>query len=183
MLNPARAAFLGAASLVLLAPCLFAADSDRVPAKLVFARYVAIGIETGDDFVSETQAMTDNRLLSGDLETLSKMRKLVEGWKRYAITLHPDQAELLIAVRPGRRTVVGGEVTFGSSDARRSGRSFQVGVDVSLLDDMLTVYDARDGLRGPILWRSQREDGLSKSSPRLFEELKTAVEKADPKKP
>lgn len=184
MMKPAQAALLGACALM-LAPCAFAADSDLVPARLLHARYVAIVLETGEELLDETEATIDSRVLPDDLVALREMRKLVERWDRYAITMRPAQAELLIAVRPGQRTVVGGGVTFGPTGAGRPRKSVHAGVDVSLLEDMLTVYEAENGRRGPILWRSRRSKGLSKSSPRLFEELKAAVEKAAPapKKP
>ena len=178
-----QVAHLAAACALSLAPGAFAAESDLVPDRLLHARYVALGIETGDDFLSETEAMTDSRLMTEDLQALRAMRKLIERWDRYAITERPGQAELLIAIRVGQRTVVGGGVTFGPREGGRSRKSVHAGVDVSFLEDMLTVYQADEGRRGPILWRSRQADGLSKSSPRLFEELKAAVEKAAPKTP
>ena len=186
MKKPGRAALLGAACLFSLIPSLFAADSERVPASVVHARFVALVVETGDDMLGETAAQLDpHRVLHiGDLEALRALRRFVEAWDRYRITTHLDQADLLLAVRIGNRTTVSAGVTRGPSSAgTRSRTSYQASAEVSFLHDMLTVYDADNGRRGAVLWRSWEEDGLSEPSPKLFDELKKAVEKAAAKTP
>ena len=89
--------------LFLPAPTLFGGP-NKVPARLTQARYVALAYDLGDVLLSEAEAVSKpGRVLPEDREALNSVRDLIEKWGRYVITIRPAQAELLIAVRTGRR--------------------------------------------------------------------------------
>jgi hypothetical protein len=171
------------ALLLLVAPAVLAAP--RVPARLLAARYVALGFDLGDrGFVSATEAMgLPDRVTPEDRKALEAVREAIESWDRYAIEIRPANAEILIALRVGRRTLGKARIgdPAGSGSSERSG-----GIELSSLssrDDMLSVYDAGSGgVAAALLWRAQRVDGLSGSSPALLEQLKADVE-ASARKP
>ena len=89
--------------LFLPAPTLLGGP-NKVPARLTQARYVALAYDLGDVMLSEAEAVSKpGRVLPEDREALNSVRDLIEKWGRYVITIRPAQAELLIAVRTGRR--------------------------------------------------------------------------------
>ena len=104
---------------------------------------------------------------------------LIEKWGRYVITTRPAQAELLLAVRSGRRVSAEAGVRVGgrrpgtgaTGSGATTGSSY--GVEASSGDDMLSVYEG-----SVLLWRGQRPGGLSRSSPTLFDDFKADVEKS-----
>lgn len=157
------------------------AGQDKVPARLAQARYVALAYDLGDSMLSETEALKKPaRVLPEDREALHSVRNMIEKWGRYVITVNPGQAELLIAVRAGRRASAEASVRVGGrrpesgavGSGSTSGSSYRG--EASSADDMLSVYD---GPGGPLLWREQRPGGLSGSSPGLFEDFKADVER------
>src|SRR5713101_2587032 len=99
-----------------------AAPKTRVPALLERARYVALGYDAGDGFVSADQISTVSAAtLPEERDALEAIRRDLEKWGRYSVTTRPEQAEILIAVRIGRRGTL--EVGTGTSnpDGRRAG--------------------------------------------------------------
>jgi hypothetical protein len=168
---------------LLLAPGL-SADKTKVPARLAQARYVALAYDLGDVLLSESEAVFKPTLVTPeDREALDAVRSQLEKWGRYAITLRPAQAELLVAVRTGRRgsastgfRIGGGRDGGASTGSVATGGSY--GGSLSSADDMLSVYEASGGSHSLVLWRGQRSRGLSGASPALFEEFKADVERA-----
>jgi hypothetical protein len=160
-----------------------------VPAQLAQARYVALGYDVGSRFVSEQEALRrPEDVFPEDRRALEAIRDRLETWGRYLITIHPSDADLLIAVRAGRLVRVGGGVQIGTGGAPgrsapgiATGPSF--GTEVSSPSDLLTIYEAVGGRPGAALWRVQRSGGLSGSPPRLFEEFQADVERAAKPKP
>jgi len=166
---------------LLLAPAVFAGQ-DKVPARLAQARYVALAYDLGDSLLSESEALAKPaRVMPEDREALNSVRNMIEKWGRYVITVRPAQAELLIAVRAGRRAALEASVRTGGNRAApgaagagsTTGSSYRG--EASSGDDMLSVYD---GSAGPLIWREQRSAGLSGRSPALFEDFKADVERA-----
>jgi plasmid stabilization system protein ParE len=164
---------------LLVSPTTFAGP-DKVPARLTQARYVALAYDLGDSLLSETEALAKPaRVLPEDREALNSVRNMIEEWGRYVITVRPEQAELVIAVRAGRRASLEAGVRIGGKEpapgvagtGSRTGSSYRG--EVSSRDDMLSVYDG-----STLIWRAQRPGGLSGRSPTLFEDLKADVERA-----
>ena len=71
-----------AAPLALLVPA-----EAGTPAQLAQARYVALGYDRGDGFVSETDVRAE--VLPEEREVLQRIRAGLEQWGRYVIVLRP----------------------------------------------------------------------------------------------
>jgi hypothetical protein len=164
--------------LALSAVCFVASglEAGPLPAQIARARYVALGYDAGDSFLSEIQGLQNpDRILPADQVALQNLREQLEAWGQYVVVTRPDQAELLFAVRAGRRASMGGGVRVGSSDtgARTGGPTFRA--EVSSPDSMLSIYDASSGGLGTPLWR-QRQDAGRAFPGSLLNELKQQVE-------
>lgn len=164
-----------------LAPAAFG-GSDKVPARLAQARYVALAYDLGASMLSEAEALAQPaRVLPEDRDALNSVRGMIEKWGRYVITTRPAQAELVIAVRAGRRASLEAGVRTGGNrpapgtvgSGSTAGSSYRG--EASSGDDMLSVYD---GVGGPLIWREQRPGGLSGRSPALLQDLKADVERS-----
>ena len=164
--------------LVILAVSLLARtqSTKKIPAELAHARYVALGYDLGTGFLSDSEiTLTQVRVLAEDRQALQRVRDQIDAWKRYAITIKPKDADLLIAVRTGRVASANGGFEIGRHDGTtRTKPSY--GGEVSSPDDMLEVYQSRGGREGALLWRDMRKNGLSGSPSALFEEFKRDVE-------
>ena len=135
--------------------------------RLVVARNVALGFDTGAEF-------TMNESSIGDRETLFAVRQEIERWGRYWIVSKRDDAELLIAIRVRGVLVATGD-GIGGGGVRRDGLVFRgAGAPKA---DMLTVYDARHKQLGVPLWRGQMVGGLSGDRPPLLDGLRADVER------
>ena len=163
---------------VLVAPAVFAAE--RVPAIVLHARYVVLGYDLGDRFLSASDAIgQSDRVTPEDRQALNQVREQIEKWDRYEITPRLNgQAELLIAVRTGRRVSTGVQIGGVGDRTKSSGGAIELSSGGGGNGDMLSVYEPSSGGRGVPLWRGQRRDGFSGPSPTLVEEFKTDVENA-----
>ncbi len=180
MRNLARSLF--AVALVGLATGTAAAGPKKiVPAQIAQARYVCLGYDTGSGFMSEQQAISSpESVLPEDRYVLDAIRDELQSWGKYVVTTKPQDAELLIAVRTGRRVSV--STGIGAGGGGRGG--FSAGVpggvgaaEVSSPHDTLTVYESRAGQPGTQLWRVQEKGALSGTPPRAFEELRGDVDR------
>lgn len=144
------------------------------------ARYVALAYDLGDRFLLDSEAIADPDVLPRDREALAELRKQIEKWNRYVITFRPGQAELVIAIRTGRRA--SGMVGVPIGGPGRASGTTGARVELSSRDDQLSVYDAgvgmtgTFGMTGTLLWRKQGPAGLSGSPPSLFADFRSAVE-------
>jgi hypothetical protein len=153
--------------------------ADRLPALVLQARYVALGYDLGDRFLSESDAIGDpDRVTSEDRKALQGVRDLLDKWDRYVVTRRPGDAQLLIAVRAGRRGRVGGSIYIGGGGTRPGPLGGSSAVEMSSRGDVLSIYEGSGGGLGPPLWRGQRSDGFSGPSPTLIEQFKAEVEAA-----
>lgn len=148
------------------------------PAQLAVARYVALGYDRGDRFVSEYEVREE--VLPEEREALQRVRERIEQWGKYLIVVRPAQAELLIAVRKGRLVSVGGGAPVGGPSGGRMGGPVGLGpvagAEISSPDDMLEIFDASGGT---LLWRAMKPNGLSGSGPPLWESFQAEVAKAE----
>jgi hypothetical protein len=181
-----------AATLVLIAAPLIAAD--RVAPEVLQARYVVLGYDLGDRLLSESDAIGQSRVGPQDRQALAAVREAIEKWDRWVITTRPGDADLLIAVRVGRRLQAGG-AAGGDSTQRTAGGA----IELSSGGDMLSVYTASSrGPAGPgvgpssrgqpasgfggstpaLLWRGSLAGGLSGNPPALVDQLKAEIARA-----
>jgi len=164
-----------------------AASKSKLPALLERARYVALGYDVGgDSFVSADQiSVVAADTLTEERDALEAIRRDLEKWGRYSVTTRPEQAEILIAVRIGRRAAV--EVSTGTSnpDGRRAGpggnrtvSSRTIGGQLSSNEDRIAVYEAVGGRPGMRLWSAAEAGGLAGSPPRLYKSFRDEIEAA-----
>jgi hypothetical protein len=180
MRTPAGLVLLLGLSALAAAPAT-AGPGKIVPAQIAQARYVCLGYDTGDGFLSEQQAiLSPENVYPEDRHALDAIRDELAAWGKYVVTLKPRDAELLLAVRTGRRVGFSTGIGVGSGGAGggfggvRDGRG---GVELSTPYDTLTVYESRGGQAGAQLWRVQRKGALSGTPPKAFGELRADVER------
>ena len=167
------------AAAVLAAPLVILPAAEAgPPALLAQARYVALGYDRGDGFVSETDVRVD--VFPEERAALQAIRAGIEQWDKYQVVVRPGQAELLIAVRKGRLVSAGGGINVGGPSSGRVGgpvgTGLSGGVQVSSPDDMIEVFDAAGG---SLIWRGMKPGGLSGAGPPLWDSFRAEVAKAE----
>ena len=85
-----------ALALLLVAPLAHAKDKKKkdLPAIFNSARFVYVQAEDGD--------VMKPGLIPEDRDAISDVQNVLRDWNRYAVTLHPNQADLIFIVRKGR---------------------------------------------------------------------------------
>lgn len=163
------------------------AKAPAISAVVLHAQYVALGYETANGFVSETDFAPFPKagVAPDDRQVLGNIHEALSKWKRYTVTIVPEEADLLIAVRTGRRASVTGGVHVDSgridpTTGRRTGPGIGpvVGAEAGPDEDYLAVYQADAGREAARLWVRTEEDGLLGRNPRLFQSFKDEVESA-----
>jgi hypothetical protein len=175
-------------ALMALSPAAEAASKSTMPALLAHAQYVALGYDLGDGFVSADRiALVAADTLPDERRAIEAIRNDLEKWGRYIVTDHPQDAEILIVVRVGRRG--GFEITSGRGapiDSRGEGTgrvvsTRTIGGSLSSNDDRVDVYEARSGLPGIRLWSGADVGGMTGTPPRLYKSFREEVEAATKK--
>jgi hypothetical protein len=157
-----------------------------LPAVFQNARYIYVEAVDGDIFKPG--------LFLEDRRAIADVQDKVREWKRYAISINRNEADLVFVVRKGRLAAV--EAHVGVSDGPRSqprqpgqfpgqGRATEVGVrtEVGEPEDMLRVYIQNNGQLSAVVWDRTMEGGLNAPTVQLVKQLKDAVEKAYPPTP
>lgn len=177
--------------LLLAAVTSFAGGKSHtpVPAVVTHARFVAILPLTADsraDWYNSVNVSPEDRAAADAV--LAALQK----WHRYQYTLNPKDADIVIAVRAGRRAEVtsgvrlpDANIHIGSSRAERTspendpndGIRTGVGMNAGPAEDTMAVFAGHD-TESAALWIRERHDGLQDKLP-LFESFKKDVEKSD----
>ena len=190
------------ALLLVLLPTLLPAQKKskkpELPAILGSARYVYVEAVDGN--------VLDPTLYPEDRQAIVDVENSIRDWKRYTLTTEREQAELIFVVRKGR--LAGGQLRGGinggsgpqggagsqggpgSPNGQIPGQQSPLGTEMGVggkigpPDDLLQVRMVNSGgkLSGPI-WINSRPDGLNGPRVQLFEQYKTAVERAYPTPP
>ena len=176
-------------ALTALSSAAEAASKSTMPALLEHARYVALGYDLGDGFVSADRiALVAAETLPDERRAIEAIRNDLEKWGRYIVTDHPQDAEILIVVRVGRRASLqfsGGRGNPGDSRGGAGGSgvvsSRTIGGSLSSNDDRVDVYEARGGRPGIRLWSGADVGGMAGSPPRLYKSFREEVEAATKK--
>ncbi len=162
----------------------------KVPAQLGLARYVCLGYDMGQGFMSEQQSISQPYdVYPEDRQALEAVRDALQKWGKYVITTRPEDAELLIAVRFGRRggggAGVGGAGLGGGSGRGPLGSLGSGQAELSSNEDLFTIYESRGGRAGAPLWRQQGHGLFAGQPPKAFAEFQADVEATPPpaKKP
>jgi hypothetical protein len=141
--------------------------AGEIAPPMLNAQYVALGYELGNGVLSASDAITANDTVTPeDRQVMEDVRRQVEAWDRFVIVDRVDHADLVIAVRAGRR----GTLAIGVS-------SRSAGATLSSPDDILSVYEAQ-GSEIP-LWRRHAPEGLSAELP-LLQAFRDELEAASP---
>lgn len=163
------------------------AKAPSIPALVLQARYVALGYETAEGFIAETdfRSFASANVMPEDRQAIANIYDAVSKWKRYTITINPADADLLIAVRTGRVVSGTGGIRVGAggidpTTGRRTSTSIGpvFGAEVGPPGDYLAVYQADDGKEAARLWVGTQHDGLVGKNPPLFKNFKDEVEAA-----
>lgn len=190
--------------LTVLAPLAFAKNKkkDTLPAIFSNARYVYVQAEDGD--------IMRPGLFPEDREAIANVQDALKDWNRYALTLHRNDADLIIIVRRGRlasaqlhgRVDAGSPPMIGGSypsrnpsgagnsapgnDPDRDNGIDNIGArtEVGPNDDTLRVFslNPQGKLSGP-LWSREMKDGLDAPDVLLLRFLKDAVDRDYPPQP
>lgn len=156
----------------------------EVPQAVVVAQFVYITSFNGDIFSSRTSF--------AERQVLSATEEAVRSWGRYRVVNHPDEADIMLIVKPSGnanlRTGVGtpplGPVQIGGpTDPRNAGGiGIGSGADASSApDDMLMVslHPTDDPAEASSVWRRSSRNGLQGKKPALIEQLRKDVEEAE----
>ena len=163
------------------------AKAPAIPALVLHAQYVALGYETASGFVAETEfaPIPQPGVQPDDRQVLGNIHEALSRWKRYTVTIVPEEADLLIAVRTGRTASVGGGIHIDSgridpASGRRTGPGIgpAIGAEAGPDEDYLAVYQADKGREAARLWVRTEENGLLGRNPRLFQTFKDEVDSA-----
>lgn len=177
--------------LALIAMTSFAGGKSHtpVPAVITHARFVAILPLTADsraDWYNSVSVSPEDRAAADAV--FSALQK----WHRYQYTLNPKDADIVIAVRAGRRAEVtsgvrlpDANIHLGNSRSERTSPTNEpndgirtgVGVNAGPAEDTMAVFVGHN-TQDAALWIREQHDGLQDKLP-LFESFKKDVEKTD----
>ena len=176
--------FYGVLILFVLVPVLVVHADPKLSMQLLNASYVALGYETAAGFIGETdfESFRTGKITAEDREALQNVRTAIQKWNRYTITLRPQDAELLIAIRSGRIASLHSGVQIDTGSIGSPGIGPMAGAEVGPNTDVMSVYEANDGREGPRLWRKLEDNGLKGQNPSLFVSFKSDVESLAKKK-
>ncbi len=179
--------------LLLLIPLSLSAQTRKkraeVPAVFENARFVYVQAQDGD--------ITRPGLYPEDRQAISNVLDGIEAWKRYAIVVNKDRADLVFILRKGRLagaqargSISSGPGQIGVPPQNRQpgqfpdGDSVGVAGEVGPPDDLLEVFTINpDGkLIGPV-WQHSMQDGLDGPQVLLLRQLRDAVERTYPNPP
>jgi hypothetical protein len=147
---------------------------------------VALGYDVGDGFVSADQiSAVAADTLPEERRAIEAIRRDIEKWGRYTVTTRPEQAEILIAVRFGRRASLELGTRPGNPGDSRGGTGGSRSVsnrtirgELSSNEDRVVVYEAVGGRPGMRLWSATADGGLGGSPPRLYKSFREEIEAA-----
>ena len=176
-----------------LSPAADAASTAKLPAVLERARYVALGYDLGDGFVSADRVdLVSASTIEGERRAIEAIRRDLEKWSRYIVTDRPEQADILIMVRRRPARVDGGrqrrEQRIGQfrrqpwRERRKPGR-------LQPDDRRAAFVERRQGRRlrggqrtsGDPPWSGAAVGGLAGAPPRLYKSFREEVEAATKK--
>jgi|HubBroStandDraft_1064217.scaffolds.fasta_scaffold23143_2 hypothetical protein len=174
--------------LVVLLPAFALAKPKKTDVPAIFRNATYVYVESPDGDVMRPG------LYPADRNAIEDVEDALRDWNRYTLTTRRDQAEIVIVVRKGRLTSgqLNGRVPVGQPlpsnpapghgpGSAGNGPGYGTEAEVGPEDDMLRVYllDPDGKLGGPI-WNRTLTDGLDEPQLLLFQQLKSAVERAYP---
>lgn len=159
---------------------------SEIPQSVVVAQFVYVTSFHGDRF--------DRRTTYEDRQAITNVEEAVQKWGRYRIALRPDEADIMLVVRPGEMAAshmgvgipidVGGTRigTTPSGTPTSTGPNIGAGGDISNApDDMLLVSlrAVEPANEASFVWRRSQHNGLFGRNPGLLQEFRKQVEEAE----
>ena len=189
-----------ALALLLVAPLAHAKDKKKkdLPAIFNSARFVYVQAEDGD--------VMKPGLIPEDRDAISDVQNVLRDWNRYAVTLHPNQADLIFIVRKGRIASAQGHGGIGTGTGPDLGGAYPgsrspagpgnpnstgdrggtysdigIGAEAGPAEDTLRIYTVTpEGKLGGLLWAREMRDGLDAPNVMLVRALRQEVDRAYP---
>ena len=176
--------FKAIALVFLLLPTLAAAQKkpkkSSVSALFAHARYVYVEATDGNEF--------QPNVYPADRQAIADVESALNGWKRYNLTTYRNEADLVFIVRKGRLASANVGYTQSLPPGRQApagqpqaGGGWNTGAETGPPDDFLEVCQINaDGTLSTPIWIRSMPDGLEAPDLPLFQELKTAIDRAYP---
>jgi hypothetical protein len=132
---------------------------------------------------------------SEDRAAIATVENMLRGWGKYRIAYRPDQADIMLVVRPGAwgNARVGVDIgnppiAIGRSGGRVDPRGGSIGTasvgggDVSNTPEdslFVSIQPQEPADAAPFVWRRSSKNGLQGKKPELLEEFRKAVDEAE----
>jgi hypothetical protein len=163
---------------ILCAPALAA---DKIQQAIVTAKYVSVVVLKAGTPERTTFPLPPSTS-SIDIRVRSEVEEAFRKWGRYTVTIDPRFADLIVAVRAGRRgsVDVGGTGGIGTRGSTAGG---VLGGEVGPSRDLMEIYLVdKHGGEGILLWQKAEDGGLDAPDFPLIQRLRREVEAATKKK-
>ena len=141
---------------------------QEIPDQVLVAQYVYVTGWHGD--------LYDLRTPPEERTAIGRVQTAVQDWGRYKLVYHPEEADIMLVVKPGHLGVVGVGRQPGSM-----GTSIGYGAEAGSPSDYLLVsmFPKEDPLQAPYIWRRGATNGFQGRKIPLLEEFRQAVSDSD----
>ena len=156
-------------------------QKQELPDAVLVARYVYVTGWHGDELQFRSLAEERNAIIA--------VQNAVRNWGRYRLVYRPEEADLMLVVKPGYLGMVQAGVNVGTgtptvgtgSPGVRNGTDF--GAETTNPDDYLlvSIMPKRDAQDASYVWRRGQRNGLTDVQGKvpLFDDFKKAVDQSD----
>jgi hypothetical protein len=164
-------------------------DAKReLPDHVLAAQFIYVTGWHGDDH--------DWRTPPEERSAIVRVQKAIQTWGRYRLVYYPDQADLMMVVKPGHFGAVQGGVHVGlggpeyptprvgggaggTADANPTGMG--VGGEGGSPDDylMIALRPSYQPVESSYIWKASAKNGLEGEKIRLLEDFKRAVDESE----
>ncbi len=156
-------------------------EKQELPDAVLAARYVYVTGWHGDEL--------QLRSLQEERAAIIAVQNAVRTWGRYHLVFHPEEADLMLVVKPGYLGMLQGGVNVGvgSPTVGVGGPQVHTGADyggeATNPDDylMVSIMPRVDAQQASFVWRRGQKHGLAdvRGKVPLFEEFRKAVDASD----
>jgi hypothetical protein len=160
----------------------------ELPDQVLAAQFIYVTGWHGDDH--------DWRTPSEERSAIVRVQRAVQTWGRYRLVYYPDQADIMMVVKPGHLGVVQGGVHVGlggpeyptprvgggaggTADANPNGLG--IGAEGGSPDDylMISLQPSYQPVEASYIWKTNAKGGLDPGKIKLLEDFKRAVEESE----
>jgi hypothetical protein len=160
----------------------------ELPDQVLAAQFIYVTGWHGDDH--------DWRTPSEERSAIVRVQRAVQTWGRYRLVYYPDQADIMMVVKPGHVGAVQGGIHVGlggpeyptprvgggaggTADANPAGMG--IGAEGGSPDDylMIALQPSYQPVQASYIWKASAKDGLDPGKIKLLEDFKRAVEESE----